>query len=179
VLGVIEAMVDEECRARSIVRSDARFTRRELRRRCGMSNTAVRVHLERLVLMEYVQPLAGRNGARFEYELLFDGDLDTCAPQMIGLIDVKSMTTIGTLQGQTADLAPPWQATGTPLTPPLQGAVLAENSSVYADSGQSCCVEPENTPLGRTGPDRSRNGTLASAPLSSLAALFSAASSKG
>ena len=41
VLGVIEAMVEGECRERSITRTDARFTRRALRRRCGMSDTAV------------------------------------------------------------------------------------------------------------------------------------------
>jgi hypothetical protein len=130
--------------------------------------------------MEYVQPVAGRNGARFEYELLFDGDLDTRAPQMIGLIDVKSMTTIETLQGETPDLAPPWQGASTPLTLPLQGAALAENSSGNADSGQSCCVEAGNARLVRVAPDHSRNGTLASAPLSSsLAAVLSPVSSEG
>ena len=91
VLGVIEAMVEKECRARSLARADARFTRRELRARCGMSDTAVRIHLERLVAMEYVRPVAGRSGQRFEYELLFDGDLERSAPQMIGLLDVSAL----------------------------------------------------------------------------------------
>ncbi len=34
---------------------------------------AIRVHLERLITMEYVRAAAGRNGQRYEYELLFDG----------------------------------------------------------------------------------------------------------
>lgn len=73
------------CIARSFSRRSAErasttvspvFTRRELRARCGMSDAAVRVHLERLTAMEYVRSVAGRNGQRFEYELLFDGDLE-------------------------------------------------------------------------------------------------------
>ena len=35
-----------------------------------MSDAAIRVHLERLVAMEYVRLVAGKNGQRFEYELL-------------------------------------------------------------------------------------------------------------
>ena len=198
VLGVIEAMVAAQCRDRSITRSDVHLTRRQIRHRCGMSNTAVCIHLERLVVMEYVRPVAGRNGARFEYELLFDGDLEASAPQMIGLIDLdalraaralrtvpalpaQSVSTVGTLQGQTPDLAPTLQPAYTPVTPPLQGAMLAENASGNPDLGQSCRVDPENARLGSTAPrDRSRNGDgrsagagPAPAPSSSLAAVFS------
>src|SRR5690606_30828823 len=76
-LGIVEGIVAEKVKQQEISRSDARFTRRELRARCGMSNAAIRVHLERLVEMEYVRPAAGRNGLRFEYELLFDGDVNS------------------------------------------------------------------------------------------------------
>src|SRR6185437_8985924 len=58
VLKVIETMIEEQCRERSIGRVDARFTRRELRARSGMSDTAVRIHLERLIAMEYVRCVA-------------------------------------------------------------------------------------------------------------------------
>ena len=68
-----------------------RFTRRELRARSGMSDAAIRVHLDRLVAMEYVRLVAGRNGQRFEYELLFDGSLERSEPQMMGLIDVEAL----------------------------------------------------------------------------------------
>src|SRR6202453_1373231 len=73
VLGLIEAFVTERMQHSAILRADVRFTRRELRNRCGMSDAAIRVHLERLVAMEYVRLVAGKNGQRFEYELLFDG----------------------------------------------------------------------------------------------------------
>jgi hypothetical protein len=121
VLGLIEALVEEKVRQQALVRTDARFTRRELRARCGMSDTAVRIHLERLVAMEYVRAAAGRNGQRFEYELLFDGELGAAAPQMIGLIDVTALRgnadTTATSQGEAPDLAPRLQAARTELAP--------------------------------------------------------------
>jgi DNA primase catalytic core len=108
VLGMIETFVGEHMQQRSILRSDVRFTRRELRSRCGMSDAAIRVHLDRLVAMEYVRLAAGRNGQRFEYELLFDGELERSTPQMMGLIEVEalraahpeSLSTTPTSQGQ-------------------------------------------------------------------------------
>jgi len=192
VLGVIEAMVEEQCRERSIARTDARFTRRELRARCGMSDTAVRIHLERLVAMEYVRPVAGRSGQRFEYELLFDGELERSAPQMIGLIDVDALRatpalpaaavrcavpgdTIATSQGQTPNLAPRSQAARTPGAPTSQRAVLAEKPKNESHLPDPRGVGPEKALPGQVSLDgRSRSGDLVPAPLSSsLAAVFS------
>jgi DNA primase len=109
VLGMIETFVAECMQQSAILRADVRFTRRELRNRCGMSDAAIRVHLERLVAMEYVRTVAGKNGQRFEYELLFDGDLNTSAPQRMGLIEVEALraahsessATTPSSQGQT------------------------------------------------------------------------------
>ena len=182
VLGAIEALVEEQCRERSIARTDARFTRRELRARCGMSDTAVRIHLERLVAMEYARAVAGRAGQRFEYELLFDGELERSAPQMIGLIDVEALQpahapgdTIATSQGQTPDLAPTLQAARTPVAPALQGAMLSEKSKDESHLPDPLGVASETAPPGQVSLDgRSRSGDLAPAPLSSsLAAVFS------
>jgi hypothetical protein len=80
----------------------------------------------------------GRNGQRFEYELLFDGDVQCSAPQLIGLIDVATMQTsqgkMATSQGSDPDLAPTLHAACTHLVPTLQGAEPAlnpyENSSL-------------------------------------------------
>jgi hypothetical protein len=46
VLGMIESIVEQEARQRSVPRREVRFTRREPRSRCGMSDAAIRVHLE-------------------------------------------------------------------------------------------------------------------------------------
>jgi hypothetical protein len=75
------------------------------------------------------QPAAGRNGLRFQYELLFDGQLDSSAPQMIGLIDANelhgtasSSATTATWQGSESALAPTLHPAITPLAPTLRGA---------------------------------------------------------
>jgi len=68
----------------------ATFSRRELRQLCGWSLTQVRVHLERLVELEYLAVRHGRLGSQFVYEILFDLD----APENvahIGLIDVGTL----------------------------------------------------------------------------------------
>jgi hypothetical protein len=146
VLGIIEVLVAEKVEQQAIVRSDVRFTRRELRARCGMSDTAMRIHLERLVAMEYVRSAAGRNGLRFEYELLFDGDLGAASPQMIGLIDVAALhaaalscavDTTATSQGKALDLAPCLQAARTELAPASQPG---ENSVSAGHDGTSSVV---------------------------------------
>ena len=133
VLGVVETLVTEGMQQRALLRSDVRFTRRELRGRCGMSDAAIRIHLERLVAMEYVRQATGKNGQRFEYELLFDGDLTSSAPQRMGLIEVGQLSgTTPTSQGQTPDLAPRLQAAHTDLVPTLQG--VDEGVNPYKNS---------------------------------------------
>jgi DNA primase len=160
VLGLIESFVAETAAREAMKPADVRFTRRQLRERCGMSDAAVRVHLERLLALEYVRAAVGRNGQRFEYELAFDGDLAASAPQLMGLIDVaalKAARTIPTSQGSETDLAPPLQAARTPLVPTLQGGVDA--SKVYENSLASV-IEPQSLGKARTGiepmPGRSR-----------------------
>ncbi len=187
VLGMIEECVESEAQQRSVSRSEVRFTRRELRGRCGMSDAAIRIHLERLVTMEYVRPMIGRNGQRFEYELLFDGDLDRSAPQMIGLIDTEALradpalrgvTTPVTSQGETPDLAPRLQAARTDLAPTLQGAGSAANAGVEGTSSAVAVEDVESALLRATEHEgrsakRSRRASTSSSNSSSLAAAAS------
>jgi DNA primase len=176
VLALIETFVAETAEREAIKPSEVRFTRRELRARCGMSDAAIRVHLERLIAMEYVRPAVGRNGQRFEYELLFDGDVAQSAPQMIGLIDVRSLqsssagsTTTPTLQGSDPDLAPRLQAACTDLAPTLQGAKSATKAYEKSPLVDNTLLAAENARLGMPFVNgRSRNATRASS--SSLAA---------
>jgi hypothetical protein len=154
VLGLIESLVAERSAQQSLRASDVRFTRRELRARGGMSDAAIRVHLERLVSLEYIRSAIGRNGQRFEYELLFDGDLQRSGPQLIGLIDVTTMRTsqgkAATSQGSESDLAPALQAACAHLVPCLQDAQSAINPYEYSDYGD---VGPLGVKNARTGMD--------------------------
>jgi len=183
VLGIAEALVLEQAKQQQIQRHEVCFTRRQLRERCGMSTAAIRVHLERLVEMEYVRQASGRNGLRIEYELLFDGDLHSSAPQMIGLIDVESLravsasvTTMGTWQGTEAHLAPTLHPAITPLLPTLQGAQNGENPS--AENALSVAV-PTTAKNARTGKPAVRRRRTAIAPAPSSDSSLLAADSSG
>jgi hypothetical protein len=192
VLGIIEAFVAEKVEQQAIVRSDVRFTRRELRARCGMSDTAVRIHLERLVAMEYVRTATGRNGQRFEYELLFDGELGAASPQMIGLIDVAALRaaalhaaelsgavdTTATSQGATPDLAPGLQAARTHLVPASQDEPSEENANVEADFTAADAINQPKALL-RSLPSnrRSRNASAGASSSESSPLAASSASS--
>jgi DNA primase catalytic core len=66
------------------------FSRKEVRDLSGWSLTQVRVHLERLVELEYLAIRCGRLGGPFQYELLIEID----APENIahiGFIDVEEL----------------------------------------------------------------------------------------
>jgi hypothetical protein len=170
VLSLIAAFVAETAKRESIKVSEVRFTRRRVREHCRMSEAALRVHLERLIAMEYVQPVVGRNGLRFEYELLFDGDLGSPAPQMIGLIDVGNLaSTTVTSQGQASHLAGRLHAARGDLAPTLQGGEGAESLGESAADAASGSDLGENARPGIDGPsNRSPNAMPSSrAPLSS------------
>jgi hypothetical protein len=68
------------------------WRRRDLRAFTGWSDTALKVHLGRLVELEYV--LSSRDPEHLNgqlYESLFDGDPATSRPHLSGLIDVEAL----------------------------------------------------------------------------------------
>jgi len=179
VLGMIETFVADRMQQSAILRADVRFTRRELRNRCGMSDAAIRVHLERLVAMEYVRLVAGKNGQRFEYELLFDGALERSAPQMMGLIDVEALraahseshSTTPTSQGQTPHLAPGLQGARTVLVGTSQSGKSSENLGEIAVRGEIDAIEAETARCGSVSMNGHSHNVVSRAPvLSSLLA---------
>jgi DNA primase len=77
-----QAKVDE-------VKPDAvRFTRKQLREATGWSDTALKVHLARLVEMEYLLVHLSGHRQRYYYELLYQGE--TGSHTMLKLLDVDS-----------------------------------------------------------------------------------------
>ena len=75
---------------RSRPKQVATFSRRELREACGWSLTQVRVHLDRLLELDYLELRHGRLGSSFLYELM----LDLKQPDQmahISLIDVATL----------------------------------------------------------------------------------------
>lgn len=108
VLGVIVQLVEERCRTQQIERSDLRFSRADVRAAVCLSETQLRLHLDRLVDLDYLLVHRGQRGQSFVYELLFDGESNNEAPQLIGLLDVEKLnatTTTSTSRGEGTKFA--------------------------------------------------------------------------
>jgi hypothetical protein len=102
VLAALDAWVSEQAELQGIERGGVRFTRRAVRGHLGLSDTQLRVHLDRLVTLDYVAVHGGKPGQRFAYSLLFDGDAERDGPQLIGLRDTEDAALPRTSRGKTA-----------------------------------------------------------------------------
>ncbi len=91
LLMLLDEMVRETCRRGGADRADHRFTRRDVRAYAGWSDTQARLHLDRLVSLEYVLVHRGGRGQSFVYELLYDGQGKEGEPFVIGLADVETL----------------------------------------------------------------------------------------
>lgn len=116
VLSVLDGWVVERAGVQGVERAAVRFTRRDVRGPLGLSDTQLRVHLDRLVQLDYAAVHNGRPGQRFAYSLLFDGDTASDTPQLMGLgvsewtglepaADKTSRGKTGTSRGATPNLA--------------------------------------------------------------------------
>jgi hypothetical protein len=91
LLLLLDEMVEKECARLAMDRSDHRFTRREVRGYTGMGDTQLKIHLARLLDLEYLAFHKSGKGNGFAYELLYDGRGKDGAPFLMGLIDVKKL----------------------------------------------------------------------------------------
>ena len=105
VLAQLDAWVGEQAASLGIGRAAVQFTRRHVRAALGLSDTQLRVHLDRLVTLDYVALHGGKPGQRFTYSLLFDGDAGSDAPQAMGLSAPTSRPESATSRGTDANLA--------------------------------------------------------------------------
>lgn len=98
----LEVLVLKLAAEQEIEAADVRFTRRDIREFTGISYEQVRVHLERLVDLEYVLSHRSGRGQSFFYELLYDGRGKDGRPFVMGLLNVSELdgTTIQGLGGQ-------------------------------------------------------------------------------
>jgi hypothetical protein len=149
VLIALDAWVSEQAGREGIPRESVRFTRREVRAHLGLSDTQLRVHLERLVTLEYVRMHSGQNGSLYTYSLAFAGDAACDTPQAMGLAEAdacakNAQTSRGkpaTLRGQSPDLAgtsrppcghpaAPSRGIRTPLKPKLDKACSGSDAEI-------------------------------------------------
>jgi len=91
LLLLVDAMVEKHTTEQSIQRSDYRFSRRALRDHSGWGDTQLKIHLQRLVEMEYLLVHRGSRGNSYTYELIYDGQGKDGQPFLPGLIDVNQL----------------------------------------------------------------------------------------
>jgi DNA primase len=91
LLELVSLMVTERCTAQQILRTDLRFSRRDVREYSGWSDFQVKMHMRKLEELEYVLVHRGGRGQSFVYELLYDGGGKDGKPHLMGLIDAGSL----------------------------------------------------------------------------------------
>ncbi len=146
LLTLIDGHVGAESRRLGLRRADYRFARRTLREAIAWGDTQLRLHLERLVELEYL--IARRDGAggKFTYELAYEiaaeGD-DRQRAQVAGLIDVAALealmadakaaptftATVAKSRGSTPEVAGRLRATSGPVAGMSRAGASADQSA--------------------------------------------------
>jgi hypothetical protein len=155
LLLLMDQMVSESCKRLKRDRSDYRFSRRDIREYTGWSYDQVRVHLDRLIELEYVLVHRGGRGQSFVYELLYDGKGQDGKPHLCGLIDVEALkhttttptlgsndTEFGVSLGAHTGAIVPLLGSGQDSEKPKDDAALAQTQ---AQAAQNTSRGPENT----------------------------------
>jgi len=109
LLTLLQGWVKAECEGQSIVQTDFQFTRRQAREAIGWGDTQMKIHLGRLVEMEFLLAHRGRQGQTFLYELLVREEAGDGGPHL-GLRDEASLRGTGmtaTSRGEGPDFAAP------------------------------------------------------------------------
>ena len=147
LLFALDRMVGEVSEAQQVRRKDFRFSRRSVREATGWSHTQVRIHLDRLVELEYVLVHRGGRGQSFEYELLYEGQGQDGAPFLAGLIDVEALKKApydGHLAGSKGHLAGGWRGQNGPKTGGWRGEATSLSSSQSKPESALAPQAPEN-----------------------------------
>jgi DNA primase len=90
LLTLVQAWVNERCAATAQKQNEFRFTRRDVREATRWGDTQLKVHLARLVELEYVLMHRGVRGLTHEYELRYDG-VDDGKRHLMSLLEVAGL----------------------------------------------------------------------------------------
>ena len=145
LLALVVAQVEHECLTQSTRRSDYRFSRRQVREATKWGDTQLKIHLARLVELEYLLVHRGGRGQSFEYELLYDGDTHGIAAHVSGLIDVEALSNYDAERSGVSD----------PRSEAGRGAV--GGLSVGSRASESLAPLDENRPLRSTNVNGAAN----------------------
>jgi hypothetical protein len=155
LLGQLDAHVGAECERLGLERADYRFSRRALREATGWGDTQLKVHLGRLVELEYVLCHRGRQGQSYAYELVYQGEGKDGSRFLSGLIEVGLEPTTRTSRGSEDNF------TGAGR-PPVGGQSVSGRSTIEKPSVQKTSGDAlqKETGMQESRP-RKRNGQVA------------------
>ena len=91
LLNLLLKMSDSECEKQEVQPRDFRFTRREVRDFTGWGNTQLKVHMARLLEMEYLHLWKGGPGQSFIYQLLYKGEGNDGKSFVMNLINTSTI----------------------------------------------------------------------------------------
>ncbi len=100
LLQLVYPYVKKQCEEQGVEQSDYRFSRRDLRDELGWSDTALKVHLARLVEFDYLVAHTNGHRQRYHYELLYSGKSDKHDLVLSGLIDPENISYDANRSGQ-------------------------------------------------------------------------------
>jgi DNA primase catalytic core len=134
LLDLIRKMVTERAEREAVTTKDVRFSRRELRDYTGMGDTQAKVHLGRLVELEYVFPCRLRHGddSRQLYELAWSGEGVDGEAFVMGLIDPAQLTTMDGYDRQRSGADADRSGSGRPLVGGVSAGGRGEQNPVRA-----------------------------------------------
>ena len=147
LLMVLDEMVGAECDARGLDRTDHRFSRRDLRAFCGWSDTQLKVHLARLVDLEYLCLHRGGRGQGFVYELSWDGRGRDGTPFLPGLIDPAELTESTTTTADRSGSNGHRSGSGRPPVQLRSGVVQFNPENAYVDGPPKSVVRARTSSL--------------------------------
>jgi hypothetical protein len=154
LLKLMDRFVAGQCAAQRISRAQYRFSRRTLREAIGWGDTQLRVHLERLVELEYVLPRREGPGGKFVYELVYEVGAEEHQARFPGLIDVtalKRAAMTGKVAGRDGEVAGRLRAVRGPVAGGVRPAESAENAGKASTPRESSAVESKTHALNGQG----------------------------
>ena len=152
LLTQIDQYASSECERQAISRGQLRFSRRVLREAISWGDTQLRVHLERLLELEYLLAHREGPGGKYVYELVYEmGSMAQQADRarLAGLIDTTALQALSTGQSWAlADAATAHKSRGSApqvagQNEELAGKSRGDSGSVAALSrGEEMSAEP-------------------------------------
>jgi DNA primase len=152
VLSALDGWVSAQAALQGIAHAGVRFSRRDVRGHLGLSDTQLRVHLDRLVTLDYMAAHLGKQGQQYAYSLRFDGDTERAGPQLMGLSDGEVPTSRG--KSSTSRGSEPHLAGG---SRGVRGGVAARSRG--ADTGRTANNGAASASLETALPESERSGT--------------------